>query len=291
MHRRIVPPVCSAAVHHPASVKSPAARLLAGRRGLTLIEMLIAMTILLAIIGLVAPTFLESLDRRRFESTEQHIINHLILARAHAQTTGQTVEVRYNPDRQTLTASMFDLPDGNGPNGYGRDNFVNGGNGLTFGDTIDRRDDDGAEIPHPWSRRRLSDGVRLTREQPEVNTGRNGAFNEPMGEAFEVPDDPFEDAFDAMLGGEDDAYRIAVFVPDGSAMLTRPLWLVDESQRVSRIEINAWNGIARLRRLDRPDAESRDDREYQFTEQPAEMPANGRGEPAKPRGGTPGGRR
>ena len=62
-------------------------------RAFTLVELLIVVALLVAIGALVVPTGLESLERRRFESSLDSIVGQLRLARAHARTTAGAVEV------------------------------------------------------------------------------------------------------------------------------------------------------------------------------------------------------
>lgn len=58
------------------------------RRGVTLLELLLAIALLLALGAIVLPPLFVRLNERAFESSAEIVRNQLLLARAHAQITG-----------------------------------------------------------------------------------------------------------------------------------------------------------------------------------------------------------
>lgn len=235
-------------------------RAIAAARGLTLLEILVALAILLAIAGLVVPTYLESLNRRAFESAEQMIVNQFILARAHAQTTGRPVEVRYEPDTRIVRARLFNPQVEQGQlssldvDGENPDMGPAAGGGDTEGGDPFGSENPELDITEPWAARRLGNGIRLTRQRPWPDDSGGGAL-------YGMDDDLFDASLDEPGAGSalpafdmdspDESYRLVVFVPDGSALLSRTVWITDERSRASRLEINSWTGMARLERVDR----------------------------------------
>jgi hypothetical protein len=78
-------------------------------RGLTLIEILIVIGLLLGLAALSLPTVVQQLDDRAFTAGGDVIQRHLAMARAHAKRTGNPVEVVYQiPDRR-MVARSFDV--------------------------------------------------------------------------------------------------------------------------------------------------------------------------------------
>ncbi|MCH8210830.1 MAG: hypothetical protein IIB99_05600, partial [Planctomycetes bacterium] len=77
------------------------------RRGLTLLELLIAIGLVVALGALVFPTMMGRQRQRTFDSTIQIIRDQLLLARAHAQATGVPVEVMYYSEAPHVEARMF----------------------------------------------------------------------------------------------------------------------------------------------------------------------------------------
>ncbi len=87
------------------------------RRGLTLIELLLAIGLVLIVGALVLPTVFTGLRERSFESAAEVVRNQLLLARAHAQVTRRPVEVLYAnlPPRRPGVRARYFLVDAPGP--------------------------------------------------------------------------------------------------------------------------------------------------------------------------------
>ncbi len=75
-------------------------------------------------------------------------------------------------------------------------------------------------IVEGWADRGLPDGLRLA---------------DPQGDQSE--DD------------EPRALRLAVYMPDGSALLARPVWILDDHGRRGRLQVNPWTGLPSFERI------------------------------------------
>ena len=78
------------------------------RRGLTLLELLIVIGLVVALGAIVLPAMTGVQSQRAFDSTVQIIRDQLLLARAHAQSTGTPVEVIYYSPSPRVEARLFD---------------------------------------------------------------------------------------------------------------------------------------------------------------------------------------
>jgi type II secretory pathway pseudopilin PulG len=229
------------------------------RRGVTLLELLLAIALLLAMGALVMPALFDRLGERAFESSAEIVRSQLLLARAHAQTTGEPIEVWFASDPSRVVARRFDPEtamlespdDGGGPGpGTARSELPSG-----------PEEDEGAALdplllPEPWADRPLADGVWITDRQEDVAEGTTEAPS--LVAADERPQ----------------SIRIALFMPDGSAVLADPVWFADEHGRRGRLTVNRWTGLASFEQI----ARSLDER----PEAAHEAPAQDEDEPADP---------
>ena len=203
------------------------------RRGLTLLEILIALALLLALGALVFPAMMESLDERAFVSAADVTRHHLLLARAHAQATGQPIEVRYHADPARLSARAFEaglrvIDLGEYRDAAAEDRAESDALGLDYEATDDRR------IAETWANRLLPGQVRFV--------------DQPPGESRAVDLD-LELYGEARLATPRAPIRLAVFMSDGSALLGDPVWLTDADGRWGRLSVNHWTGLVTFERL------------------------------------------
>jgi prepilin-type N-terminal cleavage/methylation domain-containing protein len=231
-------------------------------RGITLIELLISMAILLAIAAIAAPTLMSTFAERRFESVAETIEQQLLLARAHAQQTGRAVEVRYEPPRHRLVARYFSITESDGfdpaslasPAGASHEEARDrtGDGRRSAGSFVPDEADDELAIATTWAERSMSRSVTLSDRRPEGDGVYAGAMPGANGDGVAAMfDDSVIDA-DRAVGGlmraDDQPIRLAIFLPDGSAMMTRTVWLSDEDNRVMRMTVNPWTGTPRIER-------------------------------------------
>jgi type II secretory pathway pseudopilin PulG len=251
------------------------------RRCLTLLEVLIVLVLLGALVAMVMPALLDRLDERAFEAAADGTNEQLMMARAHAQATGEPVEVTYSPKTGELQARRYapwgrdfdagTVEPGTSPladrAGTGRptshssagdqsdssssaSNAQVGGGlpGMPAQASASTRD-----IAEPWATRLLGRGIRIGTHPP-------GATTAPQDDSLNMLCDPGNDALASVASDDGSSetladlergqdVRLAVFMPDGSAMLGEDLWLNDDDGRWGRISINPWSGLPMFQRL------------------------------------------
>ncbi len=209
------------------------------RRGLTLLELLIAISLVVALGAIVLPAMTGVQNQRAFDSTVQIIRDQLLLARAHAQSTASPVEVIYYSRSPRVEVRLFDpaLQASASP-------FVDadGSDDRQQAEPLilDEQDEDELVIPEAWAYRHLAQNVRITKTPPQEAA-------DDFDDAFGSFDDFGADFADqSQLFDPDEephAIRLAVFLPDGSALLGEPFWVIDNNGRVGRLEVNPWTGL------------------------------------------------
>jgi type II secretory pathway pseudopilin PulG len=214
------------------------------RRGVTLLELLLAIALLLAVGGLVLPAMFDRLTERAFESSAEIVRSQLLLARAHAQTTGEPIEVLFEGDPPRVAARRFDAAlaaldpragaaDAPGPRGSDDEP-------LEVLSMDDGEAPDALRIREPWADRLLADGVWIA-DRGGISDG------EPAGLEVEAGPDAAGGVFD-----QDDAprtIRLALFMPDGSAVLAEPVWVRDDHGRRGKLTVNQWTGLPSFERV------------------------------------------
>jgi hypothetical protein len=177
--------------------------------------LLIAIALLVAMAAIAVPMVADRLGDRAFEHAIDVMEQQLLLARSHAQTLGQPVEVVYLPQRALVIARLFDP------------------------------EEEQAALSGYWAVNALPDGVRIAERESEDESERERS--------------PFSDrAMEKPALAE--PLRLAVFLPDGSALSGRAAWIVDENGRAVHLSINPWTGFAALqpRAASRPRSERED---------------------------------
>ncbi|MHC4427064.1 MAG: hypothetical protein ACYS0D_00470 [Planctomycetota bacterium] len=211
---------------------------------MTLLELLLAIALLLALGGLVLPALFDRLTERAFESSVEIVRSQLLLARAHAQAAGEPIEVRFEIDPPRVAARRFDV------GLVGLEPEADTSDGQALSDEpfqVTSRDDEQApetlRIPEPWAERLLAEGVWIADRSGLAEQGRDG-----LGAAAAI-----RAAEDARIEIEGDetlrAIRLALFMPDGSAVLAEPVWVRDEHGRRGRLTVNHWTGLPSFDRV------------------------------------------
>lgn len=215
------------------------------RRSLTLLEVLIVTALLLGMAAVLAPTVISTLDEQAFESAADVTGEQLMLARAHAQATGQSVEVRYNRGESRVEARFF-MP---WMMSYQMAASVTPSDATSVADSnADRQTQDALDartaISEAWASRAISKSVRIGSHRSvgldASDTASHTGF--PTSRLADAA------AIEAELTSADDV-RLAVFMPDGSALLNEPFWFEDEGGRVGRLTINPFSGLPAWERL------------------------------------------
>jgi prepilin-type N-terminal cleavage/methylation domain-containing protein len=210
------------------------------RRGMTLLELLLAIALLLAVGGLVLPALFDRLTERAFESSAEIVRSQLLLARAHAQATGEPIEVLFKTDPPRVAARRFDvrLVSVEQRSGVPESSDVESSSDERL-DVVLLGDEEALEtlrIPEPWAERLLADGVWIADRSGVSQEGLAGA----SGQA------EIRVAGDEELVGEETprTIRLALFMPDGSAVLAEPVWVRDDHGHRGRLTINQWTGLS-----------------------------------------------
>jgi type II secretory pathway pseudopilin PulG len=228
-------------------------RLASHRFAFTLAELLIACAIVLLLGAIALPVAFDSLDERAFESAGDSLTQQLVLGRAHAQHSGRTVQVIYDPVQHEVQVSLLDLEslaagresqpspgqDGKGVDLSDMSRRFEALDGMfpAPGDSPMPRDD---AILEPWAARPLGGSLWMQQHPPFAEKG------DVMTGSFDGVDE------------EDDATRgtscliLAVYLPDGTPLVADPMWLVDEDGRAARLTISAWSGEPAIERHSGP---------------------------------------
>ncbi len=237
------------------------------RRALTLLELLIAIAVVAAMAAIVAPNLLGRVDERRFVSTVDVLFQQLLLARAHAQATGETVEVFWMVDeRSPSTGSVvrshlgarllrLDMPE----EMLDADTPQPRIDRPEFSEPVSESDEDKDEttIYEPWAKQPLPRDIEITRIKPTWLSDASADGLGILGDEFE-PDDALHDSTDSV--------RLAVFLPDGSALISEIRWLIDSQKRAAEMRINHWTGLPVIQRVEPGDEAIEEDAEEQESE-------------------------
>ena len=214
------------------------------RRGVTLLELLLAIVLLLALAGLVLPALFDRLTERAFESSAEIVRCQLLLARAHAQATGEPIEVLFESDPPRVAARRFDVglvdPEP-GRGAPGEENLSDEPFGVTSLD--DEQAPETRRIPEPWADRALADGVWIAKRWGLAEEGSGG-----LGAATGIWA-ARDEALEIKADETPRTIRLALFMPDGSAVLAEPVWIRGAHGRRGRLTVNHWTGLPSFERV------------------------------------------
>lgn len=183
-------------------------------RGLTILELLVVIGIVLALGALALPFTLRELDQRREAEAFDRFGLLCRMARADARASGVPVLLRVDETGAILEARRLD------PRSDGVATFVpaDPDEDLPLFDGME--EDDSSLVPAPWARLELPDGCRCE-PPPDPDAADPFSFPGDMSDEFV---EAFDD--DAPSDGQpspwETATRIVLFLPDGAAVSTRP---------------------------------------------------------------------
>lgn len=206
-------------------------------RGLTLFEILLALALLAAMAALALPSVMDSLNERAFIAASDVLRDQLLRARAYAQAEGEPVEIRFVATSNLVETRLF-RP------GRGADLR----DGVFAGETFAFDDEDDADlvISGGWALRDLPPRIALSRTPPRKTSRSDDELEFLVGLDSDREEMAREEAQTAI--------RLAVFLPDGSALLGAPVWLSDEDGRVGRLGVNTFTGLPWFERQEDPGA-------------------------------------
>jgi prepilin-type N-terminal cleavage/methylation domain-containing protein len=222
------------------------------RRGVTLLELLIVIALLLGAAAIALPSLDRDLAERSFASTAETVEAQLLLARAQAMARGKPLEVHWSRIDSEIVIVEFD----------------------PRRDSLERADarsvglleglDPGSSA---WSDAMLENLIPLTDVAiDEANPSPVAAIRIPREHVLKQTLE-MDGELDGAATLEDEiafslepmeaestrqSVRLAVYLADGSALLARQVWLVDEhdATRVVAIEVNPWTGLPRIERVE-----------------------------------------
>ena len=200
------------------------------RRGFTLLEILVVVTILLMATAVIIPFTDSTFAERRFQNSMDRVSGHLLSARLEAMERRLPVEVNWsNGSMGTRIFSLESI------------DSIAVGEELTM---------ETGEIDSG-----SSDSEQRYIEQLDLPAGTQCRDQQPRELDSEILErGESADEF-AMI-------RIAVFLPDGSVIERRPRWLVDQDGRVAALWIDRRTGLPSIQRqfdLDEEDVEEPQD--------------------------------
>lgn len=216
------------------------------KRSLTIVELLIVIALLAAMGSIIFPLIGDSLNERAFESAADVTGEQLVLARAHAQATGEPVEVRYHVSSAQVEARLFTpwVPGVESWSTLNLTGVAKPGHHDRDGESSQGEPDSSSKdciIAEPWANRALSNGIRIVNHRPTtIKTIDPVSVGETAGGIL------------AQLGLPGDSgpdIRLAVFMPDGSALMGAPVWFNDDDGRVGKLTVNPWTGLPIFERV------------------------------------------
>ncbi len=216
------------------------------RRGISMIEVLVALAIVIALMAVVLPWTFEWLGSRELDHAEDRLAMHMMMARAAAREEGRPIEVIAEVGSLTgsVHARWMNLDDGDAESARsGLDSL----DGAVFGAASpDALDPDSIEAD--WARFEFPAGIRIAFDgsvgtDVDADTDSASSFDEASDDetAFDGVD---ADASDALAaegnGGNASASQtLAIFLPDGTVIVA-PIFMLQTDA-----------GVARAMRVDR----------------------------------------
>jgi len=190
------------------------------RRGLSLVEILVAIGIVIAIAAIALPWTLGWLGSRELDDAGDRIAMQMLMARAAAREEGRAVEVVASDTdgQRSIEARWIDLAG------------IDDGEGVSRGDFLTKDGFPQSSIDAEWASFSLPHGMSLAVD----------AVNDD-----EAPDASSEDGANDDADGTFAGQTLALFLPDGT-VLTAPIFMLRTDA-----------GIARSMRVDRATGRAR----------------------------------
>jgi len=188
-------------------------------RALTLIEILIVISLLLAAAGLMVPMFTSTLADREFDNILDRVAGHLMSARLESMERRVPIEVTWMDG--ALQTRIFDT------------DALETVNDRSFEDgtvpELEMESSTGDENQPPLEVLGLPVGIRCLEIEPVLDV----SGLEPQSESDPIASTPL---------------RIAIYLPDGSVIERGTRWIVDEQDRMATLVIDHRTGLPMLNR-------------------------------------------
>ena len=202
------------------------------RRGFTLLEILVVVTILLMATAVIIPFTDSTFAERRFQNSMDRVSGHLLSARLEAMERRLPVEVIWS--NGLIGTRVFEI------------------------EAIDSiAVDEELNLETEQSGSNVSDVQEEYIEQLELPRGTECRDERPI-------DAEDRDPYESEESNDASNFRIAVFLPDGSVIERRPRWLVDDHGRVAALWIDRRTGLPSIQRqfdLDEQDTQESGDQD------------------------------
>jgi len=199
-------------------------------RGITLIEILIAVSLLVLIVSLAAPAVIGASAERRFRMTTEQIGGVLTEARSEAVLSGEPLEAIARSDGEGAWRIVTRAPVDDAPP---PDSRTDPTQFDTSRPTPDEQDES--------ERIRLTLHPDLRFADPETLEQEEQMLS-PMG--------PVPVRREGAEGVGEESFTIALFLPDGAAATGDAVALVDEEGRRATLGVRTWTGDVVLSRED-----------------------------------------
>lgn len=228
------------------------------RRGVTLLEMLLALALVIALGAIALPAMLETSEHEKLSDSAEAIEEQLLLARGHAMVEGVSVEVRFNPQTSRMVVSKVAEAPEREP-----------ARALEAG-----QDESLPIVTRSWAQLDVDPEITISNEPPEQRAEGGLAPREP--DPFSVTSLSYaEPAEHALADDSPEWITCAMYLADGSAPVAESIWLSTEVGRAMRIDIGRWTGIPTIDRdptLEVEPAEESEESEQEETEDRATEP-------------------
>ena len=223
----------------------------APRRGLTLLELLIVLTLIIATAAIAIPAMSQRFENTRFDSTIDQIVATLALSRAESQRQVRPVQVMWDPTQRAVYAAWLDQKslsredDADSPSpDSDQSGSARAGEAPSAADRLSAA---GAESHAVWT-----GGSRLRVSLPEGCRVQTGAQQEAPdalpADGSILPSPRGSDATPS-----DQVISLIVYMPDGSTFGEASFVVVNQGGRQSRIDVNSWTGQVMVSRLEASD--------------------------------------
>jgi type II secretory pathway pseudopilin PulG len=205
-------------MHRPASDPSFRRRRPAGW---SLIEIVVATALVLALLGVGIPIALRVFERGELAATEENVAAELLKARAEAQSSGRPVEVLIDRDPSRIIQRYFTPGAGAG---------------------LDRR------VDRNLSRDGGAKPARTARNEPKGAAWRRESSIDPAV-TVDTAKGASEAGAEERRSGAGGPTRIAVFMPDGSILFAASVILMHESGLRSQVSLDPYTGHPAVERV------------------------------------------
>jgi len=204
------------------------------RRALTLTEMLVAMALLAAVVGIAAPFLAGRLSPATAEAVREQAASAVALCRLDAMREGASIRLvarRTKDDRVELVGEAMRAGHGAPERGAPSGDEASAGSGGPADRADARTDgapgpDDAAGHVYLTLPARYSLGRTAAEALPEERLRRRGAGGGGRSDR----------------GGSPARVTIALFLPDGSALVGDPILVWRDRRPIARWQINPWSG-------------------------------------------------